>query len=580
MAHAFGRYELLRPVGRGGMAEIWLGRRRGAGPMERHVVVKRILRERVRDPLLMQLFVSESEISMAMAHKNIVPTFDFGRVGDELFLVMEYVDGTNFGSALSKAKKLDLAPDLPLVCHIIFEACQALDYAHRYRDHSGKDQCFAHRDMSPANLLLSFAGEVKLTDFGLASATADDSPDHTIPRGTPDYMAPEQFTGAQVGPSADLYSLGIILREAILGAKVRTGTAKDKRLSSKLPLPSMPDTVPEELRRICEKATSIDEAERFPDARGMAKALDSFLLHARIAESTHQNPMPERLAEWLLALFPQGNPSLSNAPGTKVTGTAITFLEHGPAMILESENSATMRSMEVTVANEQPATETLANQQPIEEEKAEEENSETDSFAPDNSEPDCSAPGNSEPDNPEPENSNSFEPDTSWYRRPFFFVSMGIVLVVSSVSYLLYPATPGAVGRNSVLLSIPQERESKDVRLPPLAISPDAGAAPDAQSEDPIVSKELTPPKQKDDIPAPKALLSLRISSTPWATVAVRGRKEGCKETPCQLSLPPGSYFLEFHNPIANLKSSARITLRQNQEPPAHIHSVLQATPD
>ena len=147
MAHAFGRYELLRPVGRGGMAEIWLGRRRGAGPMERRVVVKRILRESVRDPLLMQLFVSESEISMAMAHKNIVPTFDFGRVGDELFLVMEYVDGTNFGSALAKAKKLDLAPDLPLVCHIIFEACQALDYAHRYRDHSGN--CLLYTSPSP-----------------------------------------------------------------------------------------------------------------------------------------------------------------------------------------------------------------------------------------------------------------------------------------------------------------------------------------------------------------------------------------------------------------------------------------------
>src|SRR5690606_35493156 len=152
--------------------------------------------------------------SMSLSHKNIVPIFDFGRVGDELFLVMDYVDGPNLAMALSAARERDAMPSAILSSHIVFEACQALGYAHDYKNDLGTAQRIAHRDVTPANLLLSFAGEVKLGDFGLAAATADLREGDGGTRGTPSYMAPEQGFGELVGPAADLFSLGLIFREA------------------------------------------------------------------------------------------------------------------------------------------------------------------------------------------------------------------------------------------------------------------------------------------------------------------------------------------------------------------------------
>ncbi len=526
------------------MAEVWLGHRRGAGPMEKRIVVKRILRDRVRDPHSMQLFIREAEISMALAHKNIVPTFDFGRAGDELFLVMEYVEGTNLGLALTKAQHLNIPPDPTLGCHIVFEACQALDYAHRYRDHTGTEQCIAHRDVSPANLLLSFSGEVKLTDFGLAAATAGNSEDLGKPRGTPGYMAPEQFAGGFVGPSADLFSLGIILTEAVLARKIRKKNDRKRWGTTPIVLPSFPDSIPKELQRICEKATRFLEKDRYLSARALAKDLDKYLLHARIEESSTLSPMPERLAEWLKTLFPDGPPPPpKNA--NDITGSAVTFLEHGPSKLVDT--NATMRSMDATVADDQSGV------------------------------PDANASQTNEQLPQQRKRKNNRSP---WYSRSSVLIAAGL----ASSAALLF-----------ILTNKSPFPAKEDSSLPPLvntAVSSTHSPTMDASIPAPLPTSSDAKEKHTshNSVPHPKTLrspappkvsppLELRVSSTPWAVVSVLGRTEGCPETPCRLLLPPGTYQLELHNPIIELRKTVKVTLTKSGEIPKHVHAVLQTSP-
>ncbi len=554
------------------MAEVWLGRRRGAGPMEKRVVIKRILRNRIRDPLMMKLFVSEAEISMALAHKNIVPTFDFGRVGDELFIVMEYVDGTNLAMALSRASELSAPLEPALVCHILFEACQALDFAHRYRDHSGKEQQIAHRDVSPANLLLSFSGEVKLTDFGLAAATADSSSDSSKPRGTPDYMAPEQFSGDFVGPSADLFSLGIILRELILLKKVRTGSAKEKRMASQKEIAPMPDTLPQELRDICEKATRFKQEDRYQSAREMAQALDGYLLRARVADSSNQTPMPERLANWLTMLFPDGSPSDSKIPGTEIEGSALTFLEHGADKLLGDDDGATMRSMEVTAVEAGVEEAKAPGPKELEEERTSDKGDLHDSFS----------------------EATADKPQGS-FKRAFAPLALGLAGLTSAglIVYIYFfqesniessPSPADAEEVAQVVRNRPVQPETIPVTSAPPKVDlattttapipvPDAGVVQRPAKPAVAISLHKTEPKAG---PKAEPKVILRISSTPWATVRVKGRSESCDETPCRLTLPPGKYQLILHNPVADLKSTTPVAIEDGHEGPAKIHVVLR----
>src|SRR5215469_11984989 len=184
MVRALGRYELLRPLARGGMAEVYLARRRAAG-VEKWLVVKRIRPGRAGDARFLDLFVREARLSMSLAHQNIVPVFDFGRIDDQVFLAMERVEGKDLGSSLARAPDHRLPP--LLAAFVAAECCQALDYAHQRKGPDGVALGIVHRDVTPRNVLLSWAGEVKLTDFGIAALAGDpEAVERTI--GTPAYM--------------------------------------------------------------------------------------------------------------------------------------------------------------------------------------------------------------------------------------------------------------------------------------------------------------------------------------------------------------------------------------------------------
>ena len=297
MSRALGRYELLRPLARGGMAEVYLARRRAAG-VEKWLVVKRIRAAFATDVRFLELFMREARLSMSLAHQNIVPVFDFGRIDDQVFLAMERVEGKDLGSSLERATGRGLPP--LLAAFIASECCQALHYAHHRKSPEGTALGIVHRDVTPRNVLLSWSGEVKLTDFGIAALAGDAN---TKILGTPAYMAPEQARAEPIDARADVYAVGLVLREMLTGERARPGDDRGALIEAACAgaLRPWPTGIPAAIAAIVDQATALLPDDRFPDARAMLAELDDFMVAERAA---NKSEAPARgLAAWLAALW-------------------------------------------------------------------------------------------------------------------------------------------------------------------------------------------------------------------------------------------------------------------------------------
>jgi eukaryotic-like serine/threonine-protein kinase len=342
MGRTLGRYELLRPLARGGMGEVYLARRRAAG-VEKWLVVKRMRPERSGDTRFLDLFMREAKLSMSLTHQNIVPVFDFGRIDDQVFLAMERVEGKDLGSSLARAGK-----GLPplLAAFVASECLQALDYAHRRKGPDGIELGIVHRDVTPRNVLLSWSGEVKLTDFGIASL-AGDSPSRAA--GTPAYMAPEQARGDAVDVRADVYAVGLVLREALVGERGRRGNDRETvlELAKQGELEPWPPGFTSPLCAIVDRATAAAPADRYPDARAMLEALDGFIVGER---ASNKGDAPARqLAAWLEDVW-QGARDDDEALDAQIeAGVMVSFLDDGPLDVL---GSGTQRSLIATMADD------------------------------------------------------------------------------------------------------------------------------------------------------------------------------------------------------------------------------------
>jgi serine/threonine-protein kinase len=305
------------------MGEVYLARRRAAG-VEKWLVVKRMRPERSGDTRFLDLFMREARLSMSLTHQNIVPVFDFGRIDDQVFLAMERVEGKDLGSSLQKAGK-----GLPplLAAFIAVECLQALDYAHQRKGPDGALLGIVHRDVTPRNVLLSWSGEVKLTDFGIA-ALAGDSPSRAA--GTPAYMAPEQARGEATDVRADLYAVGLVLREALTGERARIGSDRETvlQIAKQGVLEPWPDGLDTPLREIVERATAIDRADRYPDARSMLEELDTFLVAERAAK---KSDAPSRqLGAWLTDVWKDTKDDESALDSQIEAGVLVSFVDDGP----------------------------------------------------------------------------------------------------------------------------------------------------------------------------------------------------------------------------------------------------------
>jgi serine/threonine protein kinase len=222
-----GEYELVRRIATGSMAEVYEARRPGARGFAKRVALKRILPQLAMDDRLVKMFCSEARVHAALAHPNLVSVLDFGESNGELYLVMEYVDGVALSEVLRAVAARKRAIELGPALHIAREIAVGLAYAHRFRDDDDAPLGVVHRNVAPSNVLLGRAGEVKLTDFGIVQSSWCDV--RTAPgelRGKVGYVSPEQALGQGAEPRSDLFSLGVVLAEMLLGGPLIPGDSE------------------------------------------------------------------------------------------------------------------------------------------------------------------------------------------------------------------------------------------------------------------------------------------------------------------------------------------------------------------
>lgn len=281
------QFEIVRRLGAGGMAEVFLARKRGAEGTFKIVVVKRILPAFTTSRRFRSMFIDEAQLATRLNHPNVVQVYEFSNEGEEgHILAMEYVEGCDLGHLMSAAKaKGRLIP--PWVsAWMVAEAAKGLHYAHEKRDEGGAPLDIVHRDVSPQNVLLSFEGVVKIADFGIASARLTDDEEGVL-KGKFGYMSPEQARAEKVDRRGDLYALGVIFWECLTGRPLHGGLGGEALLdivrSGKIEPPSTyVRDIPEELETIVLKLLGPKPEDRYPTGRDVAAAIGRAMLLKQI----------------------------------------------------------------------------------------------------------------------------------------------------------------------------------------------------------------------------------------------------------------------------------------------------------
>jgi eukaryotic-like serine/threonine-protein kinase len=278
------QFEIVRRLGSGGMAEVFLAKKRGAEGTYKVVVLKRILPGYTTSRRFRSMFIDEAQLATRLNHPNVVQVYEFSNEGEEgHILAMEWVEGCDLGHLMRAAKSTATRIPPWTAAWIIAEAAKGLHYAHEKRDEGGAPLDIVHRDVSPQNVLLSFEGIVKIADFGIASARLVDDDDAGVLKGKFGYMSPEQARGEKVDRRSDLYSLGVILWECLASRPLHGGRGGEALLdivrSGKVEPPSTyrPE-IPAELETIVMKLLAASVEDRFSSGRDLAGAIARAML--------------------------------------------------------------------------------------------------------------------------------------------------------------------------------------------------------------------------------------------------------------------------------------------------------------
>jgi hypothetical protein len=279
----FGRYTLLAHLAVGGMAEVFRAKISSSHGFEKILVIKRILPHLAADATFVSMFIDEAKLTAQLTHPKIVQILDFGDVGGQYFIALEYVDGFDALGLLRTCAQKRLHIPRNLALFIINEVLEALDYAHNARDMEGKTMHIVHRDISPSNIFLSKRGDVKLGDFGIAHAQRRESKTQVgTLKGKYGYMSPEQVVGHPVDGRSDLFAVGVVLAEMLMGRRLFTAPndldvllmVRDARIDR---LPKYCRDLPPALDRIVRRALKKDPRERYQTAAAFRDALADYL---------------------------------------------------------------------------------------------------------------------------------------------------------------------------------------------------------------------------------------------------------------------------------------------------------------
>jgi serine/threonine protein kinase len=580
-----GKYQLIRKLATGGMAEVFLAK--AAGPMgfEKTLVVKRILPHLAEDPAFVEMFLGEAKLAAQLNHPNVVQIFDFGEADGEYFLAMEYIDGPNLRVLIKRARAIALPLPTAICARLIAAACEGLAFAHEFSDPAtGQPLGLIHRDISPDNILVSRQGAVKVVDFGIAKAAGQSHKTQSgIIKGKVAYMPPEQIRAKPLDRRVDVYALGVVLYELLTMHKPYEASMDASMMQAILfeeliPAVQYRTELPEALQRILDRALAKDREQRYPDCLAFAADLEEFILSVGKPVTAQQIvQLIAQVAPNTDALMPTpqsgtarggSGPKVSQTPVHTPAPIHLNNAGTSPATLSSSHSASTIRS--------------------------------GDMVAPDDTEPQ-SLPTKTVPFTlPEVVATQEEDAPIVVPRSPRWpIVVLGAALLLAGGGVLLWPdSTPTPVAPPEIAQPTPPSTtppsttppstdpptepaetppSSPVAEAPPPSPAPTPPADPPASSPEPPKVAEVTPPADPQPPPGESTRrppsgstrqpgkTSFRPASTrspvskpvgrgtlafrvrPFATVFINGKNQG--QTPFDpVELPAGTYSVRFVN--------------------------------
>jgi eukaryotic-like serine/threonine-protein kinase len=296
-------YEMVRKLAEGGMGLVYEAAQLGAGNFRKTVAVKLIREEYSAIPEFQKNFIGEARLVADLIHTSIVQTYHLGQMGGQYFMVMEFVRGVNLEQFLERHQALGRPVPVELAVFIVSRVARGLAYAHQKCDREGRHLNIVHRDIGPKNVLMAYEGDVKLTDFGIAKALdLMYNEEGKVIAGKDEYLSPEQASYAVTDARADLFPLGIVLTELLLGKNIfrAMDRTQSRRNIQTMPIPkfaSIRPEIDERLETIIQKALQRDRDKRYQSAYEMLTDLEVYLY------SDRYGPTIEKLGAYLKELF-------------------------------------------------------------------------------------------------------------------------------------------------------------------------------------------------------------------------------------------------------------------------------------
>ncbi|MEO8700530.1 MAG: serine/threonine-protein kinase [Kofleriaceae bacterium] len=277
----FGTYLIVGEIAVGGMAEVFLAVQRGLESFQKVVVIKRVLPAYSSNPSFVKMFVDEARLTARLEHPNLIRTYEFGEVGGQYFTAMEYLPGEDLAKTLDRLAFAQQQVPLYVAAGIVTKVCAGLHFAHQLTDTSGHPLRLIHRDINPANIIVTYTGEVKIIDFGIAKTSASETQTGTL-KGKLAYMSPEQLLGRGVDQRSDVFSTGVVLWELITGRPLFLRDNEAATLYAIMNEPIVPPSryradVPLALDEIAMHALARTPADRYDSAEEMELELERFL---------------------------------------------------------------------------------------------------------------------------------------------------------------------------------------------------------------------------------------------------------------------------------------------------------------
>jgi serine/threonine protein kinase len=298
-------YQILRKIASGGMGSVYLAEQLGADGFRKIVAIKTIKKEYLKNKENVDLFVGEAKLVADLIHENVLQVYQLGQTKGVYYIVMEYAHGKNLADFIRAHKDMHKVSNVDIGAFVISRVCRALNYAHEAKDMRGQPLNIVHRDVTPSNVIITYGGVVKLTDFGIAKAVIMVTPDEAeVIMGKLPYMSPEQAKFVGTTRQSDVFSLGLVMYELLTNTVVYNVNDIDDLVDkmdnySIKPPRRLNPHIPEKLEAIMIRALEVNPANRYQTAREFGQDLEHYMYDGGYG------PTNEKLQRYLQRLFPQ-----------------------------------------------------------------------------------------------------------------------------------------------------------------------------------------------------------------------------------------------------------------------------------